>query len=141
MNKFLPEREGRSIIVQVSLHLCPFYLCSTHRSAGCVRASLFEHAGNLVTILISFISTVLPFINIELSEKQNHSLRSETCQCSYSSGRGRNMKREKCFRLSLILFFQVKITDFGLSKVMSEEEHEGGGMELTSQVCRCIVGV
>jgi hypothetical protein len=29
---------------------------------------------------------------------------------------------------------QVKITDFGLSKVMSEEEHEGGGMELTSQV-------
>lgn len=45
------------------------------------------------------------------------------------------MKREIRFRLSLILFFQVKITDFGLSKVMSEEEHEGGGMELTSQVC------
>ena len=39
-------------------------------------------------------------------------------------------------RLNEITVFdvQVKITDFGLSKVMSEEEHEGGGMELTSQV-------
>ena len=37
-------------------------------------------------------------------------------------------------RLTRAALQQVKITDFGLSKVMSEEEHQGGGMELTSQV-------
>lgn len=40
--------------------------------------------------------------------------------------------RVTCLTHACVL--QAKITDFGLSKVMSEEEHEGGGMELTSQV-------
>lgn len=44
----------------------------------------------------------------------------------------RTASRVTCLTHACVL--QAKITDFGLSKVMSEEEHEGGGMELTSQV-------
>jgi serine/threonine protein kinase len=92
MNKFLPEREGRSIIVQVV--------------------------------------SALRYLNMQKNRIIHYDLKPANVLIHRGEVRLRNHRQTRLCSL----FFKVKITDFGLSKVMSEEEHEVGGMELTSQV-------
>jgi hypothetical protein len=104
--------------------------------AGCFCTSISQHAG-ITSYSTQGWSIASHFFFLE---KQNYSLRSETCQRLDSSRRGCHYFSSWSRRISemTVSVVQVKITDFGLSKVMSEEEHEGGGMELTSQVSTAV---